>query len=221
MSDGTIAENYRRVRESIPDNVTIVAAAKTRSADQIREAVEAGVDIIGENYVQEAQRVYEALGEDAGRVQWHMIGHLQRNKINKALPVFDLIQTVDSPRLARGLDKRVESELPVFMQVNVAGEESKYGVPVEEAWELAEVICDLPKLRLEGLMTMEPYFEDPEKARPYFRRMKDVFDEMKENDELGRHLSTLSMGMTNSYRVAVDEGATMVRVGTAIFGPRR
>mgnify|MGYP000090653761 CR=1 FL=1 len=216
MSDVNIADNYRRLRESIPDEVTIVGATKTRSAGEIREAIDAGLEVVGENYVQEAQNKYAELSDAADGAEWHMIGHLQRNKINKALPLFDLIQTVDSHRLS----KRADSPVPVFIQVNIAGEESKYGIPVDEVFALAEEACELPGLHLKGLMTMEPYFEDPERARPYFRRMRQIFEDMRDDKRLATHLDTLSMGMTNSYRGAIDEGATMVRVGTAIFGPR-
>ena len=220
MNDFNIAENYRRLRDSIPDHVTIIGATKTRSADEIREAINAGLGVIGENYVQEAQGKHAELAETADDAAWHMIGHLQRNKINKALPLFDIIQTIDSPRLAKGISKRAETPVPVFIQVNIAEEESKYGVEPDATFELGEQVSELPGLRLEGLMTMEPYFEDPERARPYFRRMRRLFEEMRDDRRLGEYLETLSMGMTNSYRVAIDEGANMVRVGTAIFGPR-
>lgn len=220
MNEADITANYRQLRDSIPDDVRVVAATKTRSAEEVRRAISAGVDIIGENYVQEARSKYEDLGELAGQAEWHMIGHLQRNKINKALPLFDVIQTVDSPRLARGISKRAESPVPAYMQVNIAGEDSKYGIPEDEARDLAERVCELPNLRLTGLMTMEPYFEDPERARPYFQRMKQLYDDFRGDNRLGQHLDVLSMGMTHSFRVAIEEGATMVRVGTAIFGPR-
>ncbi len=221
MNDANIADNYRRLRDSVPEHVTIVGATKTRSADEIREAIHAGLGVIGENYVQEAREKHAALADAAGEAEWHMIGHLQRNKINKALPLFDLIQTVDSPRLAKGISKRADTPVPVFIQVNIAEEESKYGVAPDATFELAEQVSDLPGLRLKGLMTMEPYFEDPEDARPYFRRMRELYEEMRDDNRFGEGIETLSMGMTNSYRVAIDEGANMVRVGTAIFGPRK
>lgn len=218
---GQIADNYRRIRHELPDHVTIVAAAKTRSAEEIAEVIEAGAPIIGENYVQEARSVRREMGEVAGRAEWHLIGHLQRNKIKKALPTFEVIQTVDSRKLARGINKRVEEPRRVFVEVNIAGEESKYGVPPDEVEGLLKDISELPRLRVEGLMTMEPYFDDPEKARPYLRRMKELYDGLRELSLPHVDLRVLSMGMSGSYRVAVEEGANMVRLGTALFGPRR
>ncbi|MFP4028864.1 MAG: YggS family pyridoxal phosphate-dependent enzyme [Candidatus Brocadiia bacterium] len=215
-----IAEKYAAIREELPENVDIIAAAKTRSADEIAESIGAGVKMVGENYVQEAERVISELGARAEQVEWHMIGHLQRNKINKALPVFDVIQSVDSPRLARGINKRVDEPIRVFVEVNIAGEESKYGVPPEELSSFFEEISECEMLRVGGLMGMEPYFDDPEKARPYLQRLKGLFDEMQTGDWRNVELKTLSMGMSNSYRVAVEEGSNMVRIGTAIYGPR-
>jgi pyridoxal phosphate enzyme (YggS family) len=220
VSPGTITENYRRIRDEVPAHVAIVAAAKTRTPEEIAEAIEAGARIIGQNYVQEAEAAMAALGEAARQVEWHMIGRLQRNKVNKALPLFDVVQTVDAARLAGALDARAEGPLRVYVEVNVAGEESKSGVAPEGVRSLLQQVGEMQNLRVEGLMTMEPYFEDPERARPYLRRMKGVFDEMRGARLPGVDLQVLSMGMTNSYRVAIEEGANMVRIGTAIFGPR-
>jgi len=221
MGPHEVAENYRRIRESIPAHVTLVAAAKTRSPEEVAAAIDAGAQVIGENYVQEAERKRSALGSRADRVRWDLIGHLQSNKVNKALPVFDLIQTVDSPRLASAIDKRAQRTVPVYIEVNIAAEQTKSGASPEAVLDLARHICQLQHLRLEGLMTMEPYFDEPERARPYFRRMKDLFERLRDADLPGAALSVLSMGMTNSYRVAIEEGANMVRVGTAIFGERK
>ena len=213
-------ENYRRIRESVPEHVAIVVAGKTRTGEEIEAVIDAGATVIGENYVQEADRKRQQLGAKAQRVQWHMIGRLQKNKINKALPVFDVIQSVDSHALATAIDKRAGRIVPVYIEVNIGGEATKSGVEPEGVAALARQICSLPNLRLEGLMTMEPYFEDAERARPYFRRMRELFGQLQEAALPGAALSVLSMGMTNSYRVAIEEGATMVRIGTAIFGPR-
>jgi len=221
MGPHEVAENYRRIRESIPAHVTLVAAAKTRSPEEVAAAIDAGAQVIGENYVQEAERKRSALGSRADRVRWDLIGHLQSNKVNKALPVFDLIQTVDSPRLASAIDKRAQRTVPVYIEVNIAAEQTKSGASPEAVLDLARHICQLQHLRLEGLMTMEPYFDEPERARPYFRRMKDLFERLRDAELPGAALSVLSMGMTNSYRVAIEEGANMVRVGTAIFGERK
>lgn len=220
MGDGSIGENYGRIRAGIPDEVALVVAAKTRTPEEITEVVAAGARIIGENYVQEAEAAASALGEAARQIEWHMIGRLQRNKVNKALRVFDVIETVDSARLARAIDSRAAGPARVYVEVNVAGEESKSGVAPGEVKPLLEEISGLPHLRVEGLMTMEPYFEEAERARPYFQRMKKVFDEARELDLPNVKLKVLSMGMSTAYRVAIEEGANMVRVGTAIFGPR-
>jgi hypothetical protein len=213
-------ENYRRIRKSLPPEVALVVAAKGRTAEEVAGVIEAGAPIVGHNYVQEAQAMRAALGPAAASAEWHMIGHLQRNKVNRALPLFEVIQSLDSPRLARALSSRAECPVRACVEVNIAGEESKYGVPPGGVRALLEEAAALPNLRVEGLMTMEPYREDPEEARPFFRRMRELFEELKGLDLPGLDLRVLSMGMTNSYRVAVEEGANMVRVGTAIFGPR-
>lgn len=218
--DGKIAENYRQIREELPDDVTIVAAAKTRTAEEITEVIDAGACVIGENYVQDARNVRRKLGDSARGVRWDMIGHLQSNKINNALRHFDLIQTVGRMKVARGINKRVDDVYPVYVQVNIGEESSKHGVMPDRAEELVENVCRMERLRVEGLMAMEPYFDDPEKARPYFRGMKELYDSLRSKDIPGLDLQVLSMGMSNSFRVAVEEGANMVRIGTAIFGPR-
>jgi len=216
---GQTADNYRRIRESLPPEVSLVVAAKGRRLEELRDVVRAGARLLGENYVQEAERHYSELGDVARQVQWHLIGHLQRNKVSRALSLFDRFQSVDSARLARAISERAVKPVPVLIEINIAGESSKHGIPPEAAQELVALAGGLANLRVEGLMTMEPYMEDPEGARPYFRRMRRLFEEIKaavENVEM----KTLSMGMSNSYRVAIEEGANMVRVGTAIFGPR-
>jgi hypothetical protein len=220
MSGAEAAGNYRRIRDLLSEDVRIVVAAKGRTAEEVAAVIEAGATLIGHNYVQEAEEMRAALGESAGRAEWHMIGHLQRNKINRALPLFDMIQSLDSLRLARALDRRAESALRVLIEVNVAGEGSKSGVPFDEAERLAEAAASLGSLRVEGLMTMEPYLPDPEETRPYFRRMRGLFDRLREQGLPNVDMRILSMGMTHSYGVAAEEGANMVRIGTAIFGPR-
>jgi hypothetical protein len=215
-----IEANYRRIRESLPPEVDIVVAAKGRTPVEIRHVLAAGALIIGENYVQEAELHRSALGEAGHNAGWHMIGHLQRNKVNKALPLFSAYQSVDSPRLARALNKRLEQPTPVLVEVNIGGEQSKHGVPVDRAEDLVEKVAGMENLRLQGLMTMEPYCPDPGDARPYFRRMRELYDRLRDRDLPGAALETLSMGMSHSYEVAVEEGANMVRIGTAVFGPR-
>ena len=219
-----ITENYVQIRKEIPDYVTIVAACKTRKVDEVLKVIEAGATDIGENYVQEAQEIYRHLGEKTAKVKWHMIGRLQGNKINKALPIFDIIQTVDSLKLAEGINSRVEKvgkeTISVYIEVNSGREPQKSGVMLEDAEGLIKHILNLEHIRIEGLMTMGPRFGNPEDARPYFRETKKVFDYLKSLDLPDLDLKILSMGMTNSYKIAIEEGSNMVRLGTIIFGQR-
>ena len=227
----SISANYARIRQEIPDDVTVVVSGKARTVEEIAEAVDAGATDIGENYVQEAGQMYSSLRKKAAKVRWHMIGHLQTNKINKALRVFDVIQTVDSLEKAAAIDKRVERVkrkiVPIFIEINIGSENSKAGIkpnehePFEEYIE--KLITDMSKfehLRVEGLMTMGPRFGNPENSRPYFTRMRRIFEKIRELDLTNVSMKYLSMGMTNSYKVAVEEGSNMVRIETAIFGER-
>jgi len=221
----SIADTYRRLRAEIPEHVTIVVAAKTRSVQEMREVIEAGVTDIGHNYVQEAEQARQALGSAAGRVRWHLIGHLQTNKINKALQVFDIIQTVDSLALARAIDARaarIDRIVPVCVEVNSAVEETKSGVApdFERLASLAQGVCALGHVRLEGLMTMGPLSADYDEVRAAFRKTRDLFDRLRGLGLPGASLHMLSMGMTDSWRIAVEEGSTMVRPGTIVFGSR-
>jgi pyridoxal phosphate enzyme (YggS family) len=222
----SIAENYQRLRAEIPEHVAILAAAKTRAPEEIEEAVEAGITDIGENYVQEAERMHGALAAKAATVRWHMIGNLQANKINKALKIFDVIQTVDSTEKAEAIDKRIEKAgrevIPVLIEVNIGSEITKAGVApdYETIKGLTERISELGHLRLEGIMTMGPLYGDPELTRPYFRNTREIFDKISGLNLPGVEMKILSMGMTNSYRVAVQEGSNMIRIGTALFGER-
>jgi len=225
----SISANYSRIRQEIPDYITIVVSCKTRTAEQIEEAIDAGATDIGENYVQEAEEIHGSLKKKAAKVRWHMIGHLQTNKINKALIVFDVIQTIDSLEKAVAIDKRVERAgkriIPIFIEINIGSEDSKTGIrpaehePFEEYMEkLVRSMSKLEHLRVEGLMTMGPRFGDPENVRPYFRRTREIFEKIKELGLPNVDMKYLSMGMTNSYRVAIEEGCNMIRIGTAIFG---
>ena len=228
----TIAENYQKIRRELPEHVTLVIAAKTRTKQEILELIVAGVTDIGENYVQEAQQVYSALGEDAKRLRWHMIGHLQTNKINKALSIFDFIQTIDSYKKAQAIDKRVEaagkSIVPVYIEINIGSEFAKAGIKPEEHEPFEEYMVklirdmsELEHLRVEGLMTMGPRSGDPEDSRPYFRQTKKLFDILRELNIPNVDMKTLSMGMSNSYKVAIEEGSNMIRLGTIVFGERK
>lgn len=223
----SIKEKYQIIRKEIPDDVTIVLAAKKRTAEEVAEAIDAGATDIGENYVQEAQKVYEQLGGKAKIVRWHLIGSLQKNKINTALPIFDVIQTVGDFSIAEGIDKRVgktgKKVIPVYIEINIGSEITKYGVEPEykSILDLIKKISDnLKHLKVEGLMTMGPRFGDPEESRLYFKKTKEIFDEIKMLDLPNVSMKTLSMGMSNSYKVAIEEGSNMIRIGSAVFGER-
>ena len=210
-----IAENFKKLKESI--NVTLVAATKKRSIEQVEEAVKAGAEIIGENQVQEAEEKYRVL---KGKVKFHFIGHLQTNKVKKAVEMFDMIETVDSLKLAKEIDKRskaIDKVMPVLIEVNIGEEESKKGCRPDEVEHLVKEVSGLENVELKGLMTMAPYSKNPEEMRPYFKRMRQIFDELKQK---GHNMEILSMGMSNSYKIAIEEGSNMVRIGTVIFGPR-
>jgi pyridoxal phosphate enzyme (YggS family) len=227
----TIQSRLRRVKDRItaaalacgrdPKAVKLVAVSKTVSADRVSAAINAGVTDLGENYVQEAREKIEALGRE--RVSWHFIGHLQSNKAKYAVKLFDLIHSVDSLKLAKELDRRagaVGKVQKVLVQVNVSGEATKSGIEKEQAVALVRQMACLDNLAICGLMTMPPYFNAPEKVRPYFRALKDLQDLIR--TEAIRHVSMaeLSMGMTGDFEAAIQEGATLVRIGTAIFGER-
>ena len=215
-----IKENVERILAELPEGVQLVAAAKTRTPKEIHQAVEAGLEIIGENYVQEAEQAFQVIGN---RVQWHMIGHLQRNKVKKAVRVFDLIETVDSMRLAREIDKscrKIGKIMPVLIEINSGEETQKAGVMPGDAPALIKEMSALESISIAGLMTMGPFTGDPEDARPYFMKTKEIFDELKQMELPRVEMKHLSMGMSNSYRVALEEGANVVRIGTNIFGQR-
>jgi len=220
-----IRNNFLKIKKEIPDYVQIVLAAKTRTKEEIEEAISAGAEIIGENYVQEAEKMYQELGDKARKVKWHLIGALQKNKINRALRIFDCIQTVDSSELAEAINKRAEKldkKISVFIEINIGSEITKAGVKPEYKIikELAEYISKLNYLKLEGLMTMGPRAGNPEDVRIYFRKTKEFFNRLKGANIPNVELKYLSMGMSNSYKVAIEEGANMIRLGTVIFGKR-
>jgi hypothetical protein len=228
-----LRERLQHVREQIakaairalrqPDEVTLIAVSKTHPAAIIREAIAAGVTDLGENRVQEADAKIPEAGRELAR--WHLIGHLQSNKARRAVELFDVIQSLDSPVLARKLDrlcldmKRVE--LPVMIQVDLGHELTKSGATESDLPEIIDVVKQSRTLRLTGLMTLPPYFEDPEQTRPFFRRLRELRDQLRAQGAFGEGRGDLSMGMTHDYEVAVEEGATMVRIGTAIFGERQ
>ena len=215
-----ISQNVSQILAELPDGVELVTAAKTRTPQEVLEAVSAGVEIIGENYVQEAEEAYQLVGT---RAKWHFIGHLQRNKVKRAVKLFDMIETVDSEALAREIDKRcaqIGKVMPVLIEINSGREPQKSGVFPEDAEELAKKISSFNNIRVAGLMTMGPRFGDPEASRPYFVATKQIFDRIKELNLPDVEMKYLSMGMTNSYRVAIEEGANIIRIGSQIFGQR-
>ena len=215
-----IETNVKQILTELPDGVELVAAAKTRTPEEILRAADAGVRIIGENYVQEAQRAFELVGH---LVKWHFIGHLQRNKVKKAIKIFDMIETLDSLDLAEEIDERSRQEgkiMSVLVEINSGRESQKFGVMPEETERFLQEAEGFKNLKIKGLMTMGPAFGDPENARPFFVETKNLFDRIKSLDIQGVEMQYLSMGMTNSYRVAIEEGANIIRIGTKIFGPR-
>jgi len=215
-----IRENIIDILSQLPAGVELAAAAKTRQPPEILEAVDAGIKIIGENYVHEAEKAYEVVGN---KVKWHFIGHLQRNKVKKAVAIFDMIETVDSVQLAREIDRHcslINKTMPVLIEINSGREKQKSGVLPEDTAGLVREIAALENIRLEGLMTMGPRSGDPENSRPFFAITRSIFDQIKGLNIAGVHMKYLSMGMTNSYKIAVEEGANIVRIGSMIFGDR-
>ncbi len=218
----TVEEKIAQVRERMaaacsragrsPEDVTLVGVSKGRSADVVAEAMAAGLQDVGENRVQEAAGKVETLAALGQRPRWHLVGHLQRNKIKTALPLFAIIQSVDSVRLAQELSRRARETVPILLEVNVAQEASKLGFAPQEAAAAVETVRSLTNIDLRGLMTVAPQTDDPERLRPVFRELRELRD--------GLGLRELSMGMTDDFEVAIEEGATIVRVGRAIFGPR-
>ncbi len=215
-----VKENVKRILNELPENVSLVGAAKTRSPEEIMEAIDAGLEIVGENYVQEAEKAFQAIGN---RVRWHMIGHLQSNKAKKAVQVFDMIETVDSMKLASAIDKACRTlgkVMAVLIEINSGEEPQKAGVMPADAVALVKDISMLENLRVMGLMTMGPFAGDPEDARPYFQKTKEIFEKIKALNLPGVEMKYLSMGMSNSYKVAIEEDANLVRIGTKLFGER-
>ncbi len=215
-----IEENVKKILQELPPGVELMAAAKARTPEEIMRAAQAGVKIVGENYLQEALAAFDVVGH---RVKWHFIGHLQRNKVKKAVEIFDMIETVDSPELCEEIDKRCsqrEKTMPVLIEINSGREEQKFGVFPEDAEDFIKEISGLKNIKIKGLMTMGPMFGDPEDARPYFVETNKLFDKIKALNLPRVEMKYLSMGMTNSYQVAIEEGANIVRIGTKIFGPR-
>ena len=216
-----ITENVQHLLHELPEGIQMLAAAKERTAEEISEAIRAGVGIIGENYLQDAQKVFPDVKEKA---HWHFIGHLQTKKIKKVVEMFDMIESVDSLRLAQEIERCCavrEKVMPVLIEVNSGKEERKYGVNSEDVPELIEEISSYPHIKIMGLMTMGPRLGNPEESRPYFQKTRELFEQIKDLHLPNVEMKYLSMGMTNSYGVAIEEGANLVRIGTKLFGDRR
>ncbi|HHR85356.1 MAG TPA: YggS family pyridoxal phosphate-dependent enzyme [Candidatus Acetothermia bacterium] len=214
-------DNIRSILSELPEGVTLVAAAKTRTPEEMSRAVGAGIEIIGENYVQEAEAAFAALGRIA---RWHFIGHLQKNKVKKAVPIFDMIETVDSLKLGEQIERECEKlgkSMSVLVEINSGREPQKSGVLPEDAEKLIRELSRLERVHVQGLMTMGPGFGDPELARPYFQETKRLFDRLSKLGIEDVEMRYLSMGMSNTYKIAIEEGANMVRIGTKIFGERK
>ena len=228
--ESTVRANIERVGSVIADaalragrkasDVRLMAVTKTVDDDRIMEAIEAGVDIIGESYVQEAKRKIEKMGR---KIEWHMIGYLQSNKAKYAVKLFDMIHSVGRMDLAVELDRRARAQdmaMKILIEINISGEKTKSGIPYEEAVQLVRDISSLENLSIQGLMTMAPWFDNPEDARPYFRALRELRDMIVDEDSNRAEMRELSMGMSGDYEVAVEEGATIVRIGRSIFGER-
>jgi pyridoxal phosphate enzyme (YggS family) len=215
-----IKQNVRRILSQLPQGVKLVAAAKTRTPEESLEAIAAGVAIIGHNYVQEAERAHRLIG---GHARWHFIGHLQKNKAKKAVGLFDMIETVDSLEIAREIDircARIGKVMPVLIEVNSGRESRKAGVLPDDVEGLLRQVSTLKHLEVKGLMTMGPLVPHPEDSRPYFAATRRLFEEINGLNLPGVDMKYLSMGMSDSYKIALEEGANIIRLGSLIFGPR-
>ncbi len=219
----TVKENIKAACERAgrsPSEVTLIAVSKTKPNELVMEAYNAGIRTFGENYVQELVEKIETLPDD---IEWHMIGHLQRNKVKYVVGQAALIHSVDTYRLAEEINIQAKKKgicMPVLIEVNIAGEASKFGVRPEDTLQLVKDISTLENVKIQGLMTVAPYVEDPEENRGCFRKIKDLSVDIAAQNIDNVSMNILSMGMTGDYMVAIEEGATMVRVGTGIFGER-
>jgi len=220
MNLNKIEQNARGILKEIPPYVNLVAAVKTRTPEEILKAVAGGVRAVGENYVREGIEAFDVIGS---AVKWHFIGHLQKNKVKKAVKVFDVIETIDSVKIAEEIDKRcgeIKKIITVFIEINSGREIQKSGVFPEDAESIIRKISKFSNIRVKGLMTMGPFSGEPENARVYFVETKKLFESIRRKNIQGIDLEFLSMGMSNSYEIAIEEGANIIRVGTKIFGSR-
>jgi len=227
----TIKKNLEKINEKIKkaalkanrstEDIKLVAVTKTATVEQIKEAISAGVKTIGENKVQEAKGKYQVLSADIADIEWHLVGHLQTNKVKYAIEVFDLIHSVDSKKLAEEIDKRSLQfgiMTNILVEVNVSGEETKYGIKPEEVEPFLKEISEFSRIKVRGLMTIAPIAEDKEEVRPYFRKLRELSEKIENKNIKNVKMDYLSMGMTDDFEVAIEEGANMVRIGRGIFG---
>jgi len=227
----SIKENLKSVRERIekialaagrnPQEIKLVAVIKNIPTELVFQALGAGVTDLGENRIQEAQARYRLIREKFPGVAYHMIGHLQRNKVGQALDMFDIIQSVDSVRLLEEINKRATKFVPILIEVNTSGETSKFGIEPEKTIELVRLASTFDKIKVRGLMTVGPLVADPDKIRPSFRKLRDLRDQIAARGFPGVEMEWLSMGMSDDFEVAVEEGSNMLRIGRVIFGERR
>ena len=213
-------ESVKKILAEVTKDVIVVAAIKTRTSEEVLSAIEAGIRHVGENYVKEAQELYPAIGNKAA---WHMIGTAQSNKAKIIAQIFDMVESVDSYHFAKALDTqcgKIGKKMPILLEINSAREEQKSGILPEDALEVIKSVSILPNLSVQGLMTMGPLLDDPEEIRPYFKLTKELFDDIKKQSVPNVEMKYLSMGMTSTYRVGIEEGANIVRVGTLLFGAR-
>ena len=211
----SIKENINTLRSNIPKSIGILAATKTRTAQQIKEAIDSGIKIFGENYVQEAEKKYSEIKQN-NNINLYFAGHLQKNKINRALKLFDVIN-VDSFEIAEAISQRTGKKIKVLIEVNIGNEPNKYGCKPEELINLIKKLSKLKNIEVCGLMAMAPYFKDGEKTRPYFKKMRLLFEKIKKLKLKNVKMEILSLGMSNDYKIAIEEGSNLIRIGRSIF----
>jgi len=215
-----ISYNVKKLLKEIPSDITIVAAVKGRTVEEVQEAIESGIKYIGENYLQEAEKKYPLIGKV---VRWHFIGHIQKRKSKKIVELFDMVETLDSIEVAEEINReasKINKIMPVLIEVNSGGEPQKSGLITENVESFIEQISHFKNIKVQGIMTMGPFFEDAEKLRPYFIETRKLFEDIKKKNIQNVEMEFLSMGMSSSYKVAIEEGANIIRIGTQIFGPR-
>jgi hypothetical protein len=217
---GIISYNVKKLLKETPSDITLVAAVKGRTVEEVQEAIESGIKYIGENYLQEAEKKYPLIGNI---IRWHFIGHIQKRKSKKIVELFDMIETLDSMEVAKEINReasKIDKIMPVLIEVNSGREPQKSGLIPENVESFIEQISHFKNIKIRGLMTMGPFFEDAEKLRPCFIETRKLFEDIKKKNIQNVEMEFLSMGMSSSYKVAIEEGANIIRIGTLIFGLR-